>query len=186
MNTSRLRRKRVLVPALATVAVLGAGGIAWAATADDSVQGGERDRVGAAATEAVGGTVVDVETGDDPGAAYEVEVRLDDGRELEVTLDKDLEMLSQELDDDQGRDDDDRDDSDDDGRDDDQVTLGQDQRAAVDRAALAAVEGGTVLKVERGDDPGEAYEVEVRDQDGVEWDVELDADLQVIRATQDD
>lgn len=34
-------------------------------------------------------------------------------------------------------------------------------------AALRATGGGEVLEVERGDDPGAAYEVEIREDDGV-------------------
>ena len=66
MNTTKLRRKRIILPTIAAVAVLGVGGVVWAATANDDLQGSERDRVGAAAVEAAGGgTVVDVEASDD-------------------------------------------------------------------------------------------------------------------------
>jgi uncharacterized membrane protein YkoI len=44
---------------------------------------------------------------------------------------------------------------------------------------------GTVTDVEASDDPGEAYEVEVVDADGVEWTVELDADYVVLDARAD-
>ena len=46
-----------------------------------------------------GGTVTETETGDD-GAAYGVEVRLNDGSQVEVNLDTDFEVTSQETDDD--------------------------------------------------------------------------------------
>ncbi len=182
MNTSKLRTKRVIVPAIATVAVLGIGGTVWATTAaaDGTVDGTERDRVAAAAVEAVGsGEAVDVETSDDPGEAYEVEVRLPDGAEVDVALDGDLAVVSQDRDDDT---DDDTDDDDADDRDDDadDRALSADERTAAGEAALAAVGGGTVVDVEASDDRGEAYEVEVRDADGTEWDVELDADLEVL------
>ena len=39
------------------------------------------------------------ETSDDRGEAYEVEVRMDDGTEVDVTLDQDLKVVSQEADD---------------------------------------------------------------------------------------
>jgi uncharacterized membrane protein YkoI len=39
--------------------------------------------------------------------------------------------------------------------------------------------------VQASDDPGEAYEVDVRGADNVEWDVELDADFEVLRKTRD-
>ena len=103
MNISKLRRKRVILPTIAALAVLGVGGTVWTASANDSVQGDERDRVGAAAVEAAGGgTAADVESSDDRGEAYEVEVRMDDGTEVDVTLDQDLNVVSQEA---EGRDD---------------------------------------------------------------------------------
>ena len=46
-----------------------------------------------------GGTVTETEAGDD-GAAYGVEVRLDDGRVVEVRLDANVQVLGQEADDD--------------------------------------------------------------------------------------
>lgn len=201
MNTAKLRTKRVLVPAVpavAVVAVLGVGGTVWTATANDDVRGGDRDRVSAAAVEAVGGgEAVDVEKSGDPGEAYEVEVRLEDGSEVDVALDDALEVVSEDRDDADDADDaddvddvddvdetDDRDDVDGtDGSDADDRALGTAERRAAEKAALAAVGGGTVLDVDAGDDRGEAYEVEVRDTDGTEWDVELDADHQVLRKT---
>jgi uncharacterized membrane protein YkoI len=181
MNTSKLRTKRVLVPAVATVAVLGIGGTVWATTAsaDDAVDGSERDRVAAAAVEAVGsGEAVDVETSDDPGETYEVEVRLPEGGEVDVALDGDLGVVSEDRDDDS---DDDRfDDDADDRADRDDRALTAEERSAAGEAAVTAVGGGTVVDVDASDDRGEAYEVEVRDADGTEWDVELDADLKVL------
>ncbi|HVK30703.1 MAG TPA: hypothetical protein VM575_20375, partial [Nocardioides sp.] len=110
MKTSTLRRKRVVLPALAAVAVLAVGGTVWAASADD-VSGDERDRVAAAATEAAGGgEAVEVEKADDPGEAYEVEVRLADGSEVDVTLDADLGVVTTDRDDDRDDDRADRDD----------------------------------------------------------------------------
>jgi len=46
-----------------------------------------------------GGTVTETEVGDD-GAAYGVEVRLDDGRQVEVNLDGNFNVIGQEADDD--------------------------------------------------------------------------------------
>jgi uncharacterized membrane protein YkoI len=187
MNIRKLHRKRVVLPTVATVAVLGIGGTMWTAAANDDVQGGERDRVGAAAVEAAGGgTVVDVEASDDRGEAYEVEVRMDDGTEVDVTLDQDLNPVSQDADD---RDDRDRDDNDadgDDGLDADDRAVSAEERQSAEQAALDAVGGGTVEQVEASDDSREAYEVEVRMDDGTEWDVELDADYDVLSKTTDD
>ena len=46
-----------------------------------------------------GGTVTETEIGDD-GAAYSVEVLLDDGRQVEVNLDADFNVIGEEPDDD--------------------------------------------------------------------------------------
>lgn len=182
MNTAKLRRKRVIIPAVAALAVLGVGTTVWTSTASDDLDGSERDRVAAAATEAAGGgTAVDVEASDDRGAAYEVEVRLDDGTEVDIELDEDLDEVSRDEDD---RDDDEDDrDGDRDDRDDDRDdrALSDADRAAAERAALEAVGGGTVLDVEASDDRGVAYEVEVRDAEGVERDVDLTADFTPVR-----
>lgn len=187
MNTPKLRSKRIILPAIAGAAVLAIGGPVWAATASDVPQGNERDRVAAAAIEAVGGgTAVDVETSDDSGEAYEVEVRTDGGAEIDVELDKDLNVVSKDTDDPDDREDsDDRDDRDDgDDRDDasetDDRALSATERTSAEKAAVEAVGGGTVVEVEASDDSGEAYEVAVRDADDVEWDVELDADYTVL------
>ena len=94
MNTAKLRSKRVIVPTIAAVAALGIGGVVWASTANADLEGSERDRVSSAAVDAVGGgKVVDAEASDDRGEAYEVEVRKDDGSEVDVTLDKDLNVV---------------------------------------------------------------------------------------------
>ena len=187
MNISKLRRKRVILPTIAAVAVLGVGGTVWTASANDSVQGDERDRVGAAAVEAVGGgTAADVESSDDRGEAYEVEVRMDDGTEVDVTLDQDLNVVSQEA---EGRDDNEDNDNEtegDDGADADDRALSTEERQSAEQAALDAVGGGTVEQVEASDDRGEAYEVEVRTDDGSEWDVSLDADFQVLNKNAND
>ena len=191
----KFRSKRVILPTIAAVAVLGIGGVVWSSAANADLQGSERDRVGSAATQAVGGgTVVDAEASDDRGEAYEVEVRKDDGTEVEVILDKDLNVVSQAADDINDRDDrhdgddgDDGDDSDDsdDGNDADDRALSASERTSAEKAALTAVSGGTVTQVEASDDGGEAYEVDVRDADNTEWDVELDADFKVLRKTVD-
>lgn len=179
MNTTKLRSKRVIISTIAAVALVGAGATVWTATADDHVGGSERDRVAAAAVEAVGeGAAGEVETSDDAGEAYEVEVRKDDGTEVDVALDEDLEVVGQESDDDV-------DDSTDRENDRDDRALSADERGSAEEAALEAVGGGTVAKVETSDDGGEAYEVEVRDGD-TWWDVSLDDDFEVLSKTVDD
>ena len=89
--------------AAAGLAVAMAGGIAAASADGDSDQeltGSTRDRAVAAALAATGGgTVLETEAGDD-GAAYGVEIRLPDGRQVEVDLDKSFEVVGQEADED--------------------------------------------------------------------------------------
>jgi uncharacterized membrane protein YkoI len=61
------------------------------------------------------------------------------------------------------------------------------ERSSAEEAALAAVEGGgTVTDIDASDDPGVAYEVEVHAEDHTEWQVELDAEFQVLRKFLDD
>jgi uncharacterized membrane protein YkoI len=189
MKKPNIRSKRVIVPGIALVAALAVGGTVWTATANDDLGGDERDRVGQAAVEAAGGgTVVDVESSDDRGEAYEVELRAEDGSEREVVLDEQLDVVtdrSDDADDDRGDADDDADDDTDDRDEADDRVLGADERTAAEEAALEAVGGGTVLDVEGSDDRGEAYEVSVRDAEGTEWDVELDSGYDVLRKTVD-
>ncbi len=176
------RSKRVLVPAALTAVLVG-GGAVWATTAAaDDVRGSERDRVVTAALEAVpDGEAAQVETSDDPGEAYEVEVFRADGTEVDLALDADLAVVS--------RDDDDRDDRDDrddvrddraDDRDADDRVLSATERERAEQAALAAVGGGVVTDVEASDDRGVAYEVEVVERDGTEHDVDLDTTYDVV------
>jgi Peptidase propeptide and YPEB domain len=98
----RMRRRTRWIAA-AGLAVAIAGAVAAAATDGDSdheLTGSTRDRAVAAALAATGGgTVLDTEAGDD-GAAYSVEVRLGDGRQLEINLDPAFELIAQEPDDD--------------------------------------------------------------------------------------
>jgi hypothetical protein len=90
-----------------------AGGVGWAfATGDDDepLTGSALDRATAAALEHTGGgTVVETEVGDG-GAAYGVEIRLDDGSVVEVELDANFVVIGQEADDDGPGDDDGADD----------------------------------------------------------------------------
>ncbi len=183
MNTAKLRTKRVILPTIAAVAALGIGGVVWASTANADLGGGERNRVSTAATEAVGGgKVVEAESSDDPGEAYEVEVRKADGTEVDVTLDKDLNVLRQDTDDrdDQNDRDDANDDDANDTRDADDRALSAAERSSAEKAALSAVGGGTIVDLDASDDRGEAYEVEVRKANGTEWDVTLDSEFKVL------
>ena len=188
MKTTKLRTKRVVLPAIAAATALAVGGPVWAATAsDDDPTGSERERIGNAATKAVDGTVVDVETSDDGKEAYEVEVRADDGTETDVSLDQDLQVLGKDAED-RDEDDDDRegreDDRDEDSDGDDRAVSAK-ERSSAEKAAQKAVGSGKAVEVEASDDRGEAYEVEVREGDGTEWDVDLDDDYTVVNKSAD-
>ena len=98
------RRTRWIAAAGLAAAVVG-GGVAAAAGGGDSDQeltGTTRDRAVQAALAAIGGgTVTETEAGDD-GAAYGVELRLADGRQVEITLDAAFRVVAQQPDDDTG------------------------------------------------------------------------------------
>jgi len=102
------KRTKLLLGVAAAVVVIGvSAGFAVAAGGDDQpLTGSNYDRATAAALEHTGGgTVTETEVGDS-GAAYEVEVRLDDGSQVEVQLDENFDVIGSEGDDD-GRHDDD-------------------------------------------------------------------------------
>ena len=65
------------------------------------------------------------------------------------------------------------------GKDSNESLAGSSARQAAD-AALRSTGGGNVLEVDRGDDPGAAYEVEVRKTDGGVAEVLLDGNFDVI------
>ena len=100
----RKRTRWIIGGAVAAVVVAGAGtGIAVAAGEDDEgsevpITGSALERATAVALEeAGGGRVTGTEAGDEEGA-YEVEVTLDGGRQVDVHLDEDLRVLSSERD----------------------------------------------------------------------------------------
>ncbi len=85
----------IAVVLLAAVALIAAGGN------DDNeppITGDALDKASAAALEHTGGgQVTETEVGDEDGY-YEVEVTLDDGRQVDVHLDENFNILSQEPD----------------------------------------------------------------------------------------
>jgi uncharacterized membrane protein YkoI len=105
-------RKRWLLAAALGLGIVAAGvGVGLAQTEGDEANetestdqdqpltGSDRDRAVQAALEAVGGgTVTEVEVGDD-GAAYGVEIRLADGSQVEVQLDSSFTVTGTESDD---------------------------------------------------------------------------------------
>ena len=60
------------------------------------------------------------------------------------------------------------------------------EKLKVTTAAAKAVGSGTVTDAEASDDLGTAFEAEVRDRNGVEWDVELNVAYDVVSKTKDD
>jgi uncharacterized membrane protein YkoI len=97
------RLKRIIVMG-AAVAVLAAGGAAIAIASsgggddedDRPATGAALDRASEAALQHTGGgRVTDSEVGDEEGY-YEIEVTLDSGKQVDVHLDRDFNVLSQE------------------------------------------------------------------------------------------
>lgn len=91
-----------MVAAVGIAAVV-AGGSALATDGDDQPLTGETldQAVAAALAHTGGGEVTETEIGDD-GAAYEVEIRLADGSQVEVNLDANFVVTGSEPDDDSG------------------------------------------------------------------------------------
>lgn len=187
----QIRRKRIIVPAIAAAAVLGIGGVAWAvAENDERVTGSQADRAAEAAlAEVGGGRVLETEADDEGGARhYELDVVDTAGTAWDIVLDEEFRVVVADRDDRDG----DRDDaaSGDDAaagesaNADDQPVSAQ-EREKVGAAAAAAVPGGTAVDVDRSDDAGTAWEVEVRDAQGRDWDVTLDAELAVLDSVRD-
>jgi hypothetical protein len=86
--------------AAAVVLVVGGAGAVRAASGDVPLEGVDFDQATASALRHVGGgTVVETEVGDD-GAAFEVEVRLDDGSQVAVELDESFNVIGSGADDD--------------------------------------------------------------------------------------
>ncbi len=96
------KRMKMIVGAIGAVAAVGIGaGAAVASGGDETpLRGSELEQATAAALEHVGeGTVTETETGEG-GTAYEVEVRLNDGSQVEVQIDSNFVVVGSEADDD--------------------------------------------------------------------------------------
>ncbi len=108
----RNRTKFSIAGATALVLAAGGGGLAIASGAGDDtgdseapITGQSLDRASAAALAHVGGgTVSDTETGDEE-SYYEVEVTREDGSQVDVQLDRDFQVVSQEGDEEEPNDD---------------------------------------------------------------------------------
>jgi uncharacterized membrane protein YkoI len=108
-----------------------------------------------------GGTVLKAETDD---GAYEVDVLAPDGAKVEVEVDRSFRATVEAPDDDDFN----------------RAALSGADRDRAGNAALARVGQGTVSEVERENDGGAAYEVEVRLADGSQIEVQVGADFQVL------
>jgi uncharacterized membrane protein YkoI len=94
----------VIAAAVAMLLALGGAGIAYANGGDseEQVTGPDAEKAKSAAIAAMGGgTVTEVERDDGYGTGvFEVEVKRDDGSQVEVHLDRDLNVVGQEADED--------------------------------------------------------------------------------------
>ncbi len=200
-----MKKKTIWITSAAVAAVLVAGGAGLAIAdpfdgpfgTDGPLTGSTLDKASAAALDAVGsGTVTDSQASDsDDAHAYEVEVTLANGSDVEVALDKTFGVLwvdglpadsagsapatgTAGSDDATGSDDST-------GTDDSALApLTDSDRDSASAAALAALPAGTVgtvSEVERSDDFDHAYEVEVTLENGQDIDVELDASFAVVK-----
>jgi hypothetical protein len=96
------KRRKLIAGALAVFVVGAIGtGVAVATGGDEeALRGNAYDRATAAALDHVGeGTVTETEAGDGD-TAYEVEIRRDDGSQVEVQLHRNFEVIGTEVDDD--------------------------------------------------------------------------------------
>lgn len=189
----QIPRKRVIIPTVAAVAVLGiGGGVAWAVTENDErLTGSQSQRAEEAAlAEVGGGRVLEAEVDDDGGNRhYELEVVDTEGTAWDVVLDEAFQVVVAAEDNRDDDRDDDRVDAAEDGadgsREADEQPVTAEERQRVGAAAAGAVPGGKAVDVDRSDDAGTAWEVEVRDAQGRDWDVTLDAQLAVLDSVRD-
>ncbi len=103
------KTKLALTVGATTVVVLTGAGWAIASDGEDAddtpIEGSALQQAeDAALAETGGGTVVGTEVDDDPEGYYEVEVRLDDGSQIEVNLSRDFEVRGTEDESDEGED----------------------------------------------------------------------------------
>jgi len=133
--------------------------------------------------------VTEAERSDDLDHAYTVEVRREDGSDVDVELDEDYEVVrvdgastgggatgtnSETPSDDPT-----------DAATGDDAAISADDRSSAEKAALDAAGPGTVTDLDRSDDTDHAWEVEVTGADGRDVDVELDAQFAVVRIDSD-
>jgi hypothetical protein len=143
-------------------------------TPETPLTGSDAERATAAAKEAVpGGTILRVETDSDGEASYEAHVRKSDGTEVLVLMDDSFNVTStEEFSGRGGRGGGGR------GGPNETPLTGEDAERATG-AAKAAVDGGTVIRVETDADGGATYEAHVRKSDGTEVVVLMDDSFKV-------
>jgi len=183
-----VKKKTIWIAAgAAAVLVVAGAGVAVAATDpfdqdNDRLSGSALESASDAALAEVGqGTVTEAERSDDLDHTYTVEVRLDNGDDVDVELDEQFDVVRV------------------DGVvpgaagtsptagatpgavDGSDVAISDDDRTRAEQAALAEVGSGTITEVDRSDDADHAWEVEVTGADGRDTDVELDANFEVVK-----
>jgi uncharacterized membrane protein YkoI len=207
-----MKKKTMLISAAGVVVVLGAAGIAVAVAdpfdSSDRLTGTTLDNASAAALAEVGeGTVAEAESSTDLDHAYDVQVRLSNGDDVEVALDEDYTVVWVDRDDESPV----SNGSASTGEattaptsgtgtagtsgaispaDAEDVPLTDAETAAATEAALAAAtqlrsDVGTVTDIDRSDDADHSFEVEVSYTDGTDIDVDLDAAFTVVRTDVD-
>ena len=193
-----MQKKTIWITAAAAgaVLILGGTGIAYAATdgfeqdddsrdsavietSDDTttapVADGWLDKASAAALEAAGGgTVTGADVSDDADHAYSVDVRREDGTEVDVELDSSFAVVRLDEDIQDAQDAAEPLDAED-------APISAADRAKAEKAALAATGKGKVTDVERSDDRDHAWEVEVTFANGTDVDVELTDTFTLVR-----
>lgn len=174
-----MRTPRALVGLLAALALVLTLGACWSDVG--SLSQADREKASAAALDYVGGgAVTDVERGEgDDSYAYEVEVTLPTGAEIDVKLDDDFKVINNPPKA-----------SDLAGTPSTPTTASPDlvdgaplTGETLDRAtkaALKATGGGTVIATNYSDDDDHTYEVEVMKSDDEQVTVELDRSFDVV------
>ena len=198
-----MQKKTLWITAAAAgaVIILGGTGIAFAATdgfeqeddnrdssvsetSDDTatddttsapIAEGWLDKASAAALEAAGGgTVTGADVSDDADHTYSVDVRREDGTEVDVELDRSFAVVRLDEDVQDAQDAAEPLDAED-------APISAADRAKAEKAALAATGKGKVTDVERSDDRDHAWEVEVTFANGTDVDVELTDTFTLVR-----
>ena len=195
-----MQKKTLWITAAAAgaVIILGGTGIAFAATdgfeqeddtrdsavietsddteSDDTtsapVADGWLDKASTAALEAAGGgTVTGADVSDDADHTYSVDVRREDGTEVDVELDSSFAVVRLDEDAADAAEPLDAEDA----------PISAADRAKAEKAALAATKKGKVTDVERSNDSDHAWEVEVTFANGTDVDVELTDTFTLVR-----